>query len=130
MAKTKAPNRIRIDVKTLKNKIKETATAITSSKQDAKEANADIEALRETLQAGGIPRKALAWAMQYCSWDEDSRAGFDVAFVLCREALGQPFENQLFDAEGNPNLHVPKAEEDGDSADASAGDGQQSMTLQ
>ena len=106
-SKPKAPTQLRADVKELKKMIRDGVEGIKAAKEERSAQNSDISAIIENLEAKGIGRHALKAAMKYAEWDEDVRAGFDVAYALVRETLGVPFEDQLFDAQGQPRLVVP-----------------------
>ena len=108
MSKTKAPARMRLGADELKKLIHRSVNQIKVAKGDRKEINADITLAMETMENAGIPKAAARLAMQYAEWDEDSRAGFDVAYQFVRDALGVPFETQLFDAGGLPNVTLPQ----------------------
>ncbi len=111
MTKPKAPNTIRMELTELKADIRSAVDAITSYKEDRSATNADIAAIVTRLESKGIHRKALAWAMTYSEWDPDTRAGFDAAYALVREAIGSPFDGQLFDKDGAPNIKPKPAKE-------------------
>lgn len=108
-SKPKAPNTIHVELTDLKTAIADANRRVGEYEEDRKATNADISSIVENLEAKGIHRKAFKWARMYASWDAETRAGFDTAYSLVREALGVPYEDQLFDAEGQPNLK-PKAE--------------------
>ena len=96
----------------LKRLIVKTKNGIEAAKEDRTAANADIAALKATLEAQGIPRKALDHALMYAEWDDDARAGYDVALQIVRDAIGLPMEDQLFDHEGKPNLKIAEPDSD------------------
>jgi hypothetical protein len=106
MAKPKAPNGIRAEVNELKDRIRAAEKRIKGAQDNRAEENAVIAEEYTALEAKGIPRKAMAWALIYASWDADARAGFDVAYQIVREAIGVPMEDQLFDKDGKPNLKI------------------------
>ena len=111
MAKVKAPNQISKELSELKTLIRSAVERIRQFTDDRATSNADIAADVAALEAQGIHRKALKWAMTYAEWDDDTRAGFDAAYALVRESLGVPFEDQLFDANGQPNIKPKPAKE-------------------
>lgn len=118
MSKPKAPNSTRGNLSELKQAIRDGVANIKQAKSDRTENNADISAIIESLEAKGIHRRALKIAMQYAEWDADTRAGFDVAYAVTREALGVPFEDGLFDADGQPNADLLKPKTKGKDAAA------------
>jgi hypothetical protein len=112
MAKGKGPSYPSADVKELLKDIRTGVDVIKAAKLERESYSEDISAAIERLESKGINRHALRMAMRYAEFDEDVRAGFDVAYQLVREAIGVPFEDQLFDAKGNPRLVVPSAAAD------------------
>lgn len=109
MAKAKETPSIHMELGKLKDLIRKSVSLIKEAKNDRTAHNADIQAAREALEAQGIPKRALSMAMSYSELDADQRAGFDVAYTILREALGCPFDGQLFDAEGQPATSGKKA---------------------
>ena len=59
--------------------------------------NAKINEIRMGLEAEGIPRPALDMAMRYLNFDKDKQEGFDLAYSIVREAMGQPLQADLFE---------------------------------
>ena len=60
--------------------------------------NEDAGAIRAKLEKQGIPRAVFAAAYRYYKMDPDKREGFDVAYRICRESVGLPVQEDLFDA--------------------------------
>lgn len=50
------------------------------------------------LKNKGIPIDAFKAARKYCKTEEEKRAGWDLAYQFCRKALGQPMQDDLFEA--------------------------------
>jgi len=82
----------------LKQLIKSTLDQVNNLILDRDDVNGDINALRATLAAKGIQKKAFDMARQYMKMDPDDREGFDVAYALVREAGGLPMQDDLFSA--------------------------------
>lgn len=82
----------------LKKDIADAIRRMATLKNERSDVNADMAAIREALQAKGIPKKAFAMALQYINMDPDDREGFDIAYALCREAGGLPMQEDLFAA--------------------------------
>lgn len=101
-AQPKETPQIRMELGKLRQLIRDKVGVIQGAQSDRLAHNSDIQAARTELEAQGIPKKALAAAMAYLGWDADARAGFDNAYVIVREALGCPMEDQLFDHKGEP----------------------------
>lgn len=59
---------------------------------DRASVNAKIAEIRANVEARGIPKKAFAAALSYFKADPLQRAGFDVGYVLTREAMNLPVE--------------------------------------
>lgn len=58
--------------------------------------NDKMTELRSALEARGIPKKALDWALAYRDLNETEREAFDFAYVLVRDAIGEPVQRELF----------------------------------
>ena len=82
----------------LKKDIAEALQKMKRLKDERTDVNAEMGAIREALQAQGIPKKAFAMANSYINMDPDDREGFDIAYALCREAGGLPLQEDLFAA--------------------------------
>ena len=82
----------------LKKKIAAAIGNVRELKKDRQDTNAEIQAVRENMNALGIPKAAFDMAMRYLEWDEDKREGFDIAYALVREAGGAPMQEDLFQA--------------------------------
>jgi chaperonin GroEL (HSP60 family) len=121
MSKPKSPTRINTELNELKKKIRDAVNTVNGAKEDRAESNAVIAEAMASMEAKGIPRKALQWAMTYSEWDSDARAGFDVAYQIVREAIGVPMEDELFNANGEPNLKIPAIAEESEKHDAASG---------
>lgn len=111
MVKATRPTRQRLGTKELFQLIRDQKRIIDEKKQERLEVGSDITLARETLANAGIPKEAADMAFRYATWDDDKRAGFDVAYAIVREAIGLPMEDELFDAQGRPNVHIPEPEE-------------------
>lgn len=77
-------------------KIQKAIGNVNKLKDDRKAINADIQAIREGLEALGIHKVAFDMAMRYLSWEPEKRQGFDLAYSLVREAGGLPIQADLF----------------------------------
>lgn len=60
-------------------------------------ANKDIAAAKSAIEAVGVKKKALAWAISYFKLDADQREDIDLSFAIVREAIGLPVQADLFD---------------------------------
>lgn len=78
----------------VKKVVKEQIDRIKTAKVDRELSNAEIKAAREACEAEGIPKKALAWAMQYADLAPEQREGHDFAYEIVREVLGVPISDQ------------------------------------
>lgn len=50
------------------------------------------------LKNKGIPVDAFTAARKYIRTKEEKRAGWDLAYQFCRKALGEPLQDDLFEA--------------------------------
>lgn len=82
----------------VKDAIRDAIRDVTELKKDREDVNADMQAIREKLNALGIPKKAFDMALQYVNMDPDKREGFDIAYALVREVAGLPLQDDLFAA--------------------------------
>ena len=105
----------------LKKNIADAIQKMGRLKNERSDVNAEMAAIREALQAQGIPKKAFAMALQYLNMDPDDREGFDIAYALCREAGGLPLQEDLFQAADRMAAEAEEAEKPEEkTADASA----------
>ncbi len=82
----------------VKEAIKDAIGQVRQLKNDRSDINADMQAVREKLNALGIPKAAFDMAMKYIDMDADKREGFDIAYALVREVGGLPLQEDLFQA--------------------------------
>jgi len=82
----------------LEEEIRDAIAEISQHGKDRDAINQKVQAVREDLYAKGIPKEAFDLARNYVGWPEDKRRNFDLAFVICREAVGMPMQRDLFDA--------------------------------
>lgn len=83
----------------VKELIAEKYAEIEAAKKARGTANAGIAENLTALEAKGIPKEAMRMAMRYHDWDDDKRRGFDIAYHVAREALGNPIQRDMFDGE-------------------------------
>lgn len=88
----------------LKKEVKSSFDRVEKLKEERAAINDKIGSIRSNLQAQGIHKQAFDMAMKYMNMDADKREGFDIAYDICREALGEPFEPTLFDNDGKPAI--------------------------
>lgn len=79
-------------------KIANAIANVKSLKNDRADVNAEIQAVRENMNALGIPKKAFDMAMKYMDMDPEDRESFDIAYALVRKAGGLPMQDDLFEA--------------------------------
>lgn len=82
----------------LKKLIADSLQKVKDLKLDRADVNDEINSIRATLAAKGIPKKAFDMAASYLKMDPEDREGFDVAYALVREAGGLPIQEDLFSA--------------------------------
>jgi len=82
----------------IEDQIRDAIKNVRGLKNDRSDVNADIQSIRENLNALGIPKKAFDLALAYADMDEDKRRGFDVAYALVRKVAGLPLQEDLFTA--------------------------------
>lgn len=83
---------------TVKEAIADGLKQVRSLKNERADVNADIQSVREKLNALGISKKAFDMALAYLDMDPDKREGFDIAYALVREVGGLPMQEDLFAA--------------------------------
>lgn len=59
--------------------------------------NKDVQSIRDSLFAKGIPKEAFDLCVKCIDWPDDKKRNFDIAFAICRKAAGAPIQKELFD---------------------------------
>ena len=72
--------------------IKDGAERVNNAKLTRQEANEVMAEVRASLEVLSIPRKAFARALEAMDMDPDKRKVYDIAYRICREALGTPVD--------------------------------------
>jgi len=80
------------NIKGLESEIKKAFDKIDALTKDRDAVNIKVQAIREELYAKGIPKEAMDLARNYKEWPEDKRRNFDLAFGICRKAVGMPIQ--------------------------------------
>jgi uncharacterized protein (UPF0335 family) len=70
---------------------------IAEIEQQRKACNDEMAAIKEKLERVGISRHAIMHCRRYMKMDENERRALDTAYAICREALGDPVQNDLLD---------------------------------
>jgi uncharacterized protein (UPF0335 family) len=96
----------------IKSLIVEVYEEIEQFSDERTELNAKIQAGRARLKARGIHPKAFDLVRRFMQLDESKRAGFDLAYMTIREALGVPVDPQ-----GTFDDYIETTEEDGEEND-------------
>ncbi len=78
----------------VKKAIADSRRRVDELKADRAALNEDIASIRADMVTKGIPKAAFDMALRYMGWDEDKREGFDLAYSICREAMGAPVDAQ------------------------------------
>ncbi|MCB1789542.1 MAG: hypothetical protein KDJ24_04540 [Gammaproteobacteria bacterium] len=73
------------------------------------ELNAQSAAVIAKLKDDGIPKSAFTAARKYIKTKEEKRAGWDLAYQVCRKALGQPMQDDLFEASARQQVKQHQA---------------------
>ena len=66
-------------------------------KEERAAVNSKIAAIIEDLDAKGVNRHAFRYNMRVLDMAEDQRGGLDLSYLLCRQATGQPFQQDWID---------------------------------
>lgn len=85
------------NIKGLEGDIRDAFKTIDQLGKDRDAINQKVQATREDLYAKGIPKEAFDLARNYANWPEDKRRNFDLAFAICREAVGMPMQSDFLD---------------------------------
>lgn len=99
MARTK-PERVTTighNIGPTKDKVAAAVKQLIELDKKSAQINAEKAELRSAVEALGIPKRALAGAVQYLKLDPDQRAGLDQGYVLARESIGLPVQGVMFD---------------------------------
>ena len=83
------------DTKSLRGEIAKIGRANKKLKQDRDVINADIQANLDRLVSKGISKEALKRAIKDIGWDETQIENLDLAYQICRAALGKPIQQSL-----------------------------------
>jgi len=83
------------DLAKLKKQCADAINEIDKHVDSRSEINAKVQAIRETLQAAGIPKKALDAVMSVRKLDDDELHAFDVAYSIVRDSIGKPVQPEL-----------------------------------
>jgi len=73
---------------------------ITDYEKDRQAINSEIQAIRENLESLGIGKKPLAMAIGYSKLNTKQREGFDLAYSILRQAIGDSIKqvDMFYDA--------------------------------
>lgn len=80
-------------------------------KAKRKDLNAEMAAIRERVNAAGIPKKALDHAIRVKEMDPVDRERFDEGYAIARDAIGVAQSRSLFDFLGEREENEGKAED-------------------
>lgn len=89
------------NIEPLKKDVRSAYDRITKLQEERKAINDKIGSVRSDLQAKGIHKTAFDMALKYMNMDPDKREGFDIAYDIVRDALGEPVQGAL-DLETQP----------------------------
>jgi len=78
----------------LKDAIAAGMKTIQQHKLDRTSSNENIAATLADLKAKGVSPTAFKMAMKVAEMDPEDREGFDIAYDICREAMGKPYNAQ------------------------------------
>lgn len=84
------------DMEKLKRACADAISDLTQYDLDAKDINAEKQAIREKLEALGIGKKPLSMALAYSKMSPAQRDGFDTAYTILRDVIGEPIQSDLF----------------------------------
>lgn len=62
--------------------------------------NAEINAVIEDMESRGINRHAFRYVKGLMKMSERKREGYDTSYMLCRQAVGQPLQQDWVDSDG------------------------------
>jgi hypothetical protein len=88
------------NIKGLTDDIEKAFEKVDQFGNDREAINKKVQAVREDLYAKGIPKEAFDLARAYKSWPEDKRRNFDLAFAVCRDAIGMPMQADFLEKLG------------------------------
>lgn len=82
------------NISKLKEAIANGMKRINQQKANRQACNEEIAAVRADLEAKGINKKAFDMAMKAAALDPEDRKSFDIAYDICREAMGVAYNAQ------------------------------------
>jgi uncharacterized protein (UPF0335 family) len=80
-----------------KEVIRDVVPRIIKLKEERKAINADIQELRERVNAAGVSKSALDHAIRVREMDPTDREKFDEGYAIARDAMNVPISRSLFD---------------------------------
>lgn len=80
-----------------KDIVRNAVPEIINLKEQRKSINQNIAAVRERVNAAGVPKKALDHAIRVQEMDPEDRQKFDEGLAIARDAIGVPISRSLFD---------------------------------
>lgn len=119
MAKKAKPGDQVTNLTGAKEIIRNSVPKIVGLKLKRKELNAEIAAEREKVNAAGVSKNALDYAIKVKEMDPEDRAHFDEGYAIARDAIGIPQSKSLFDFIASSDDEQP---EDGKPDDEEASD--------
>lgn len=97
MAKKTKPGDGVTNLSSAKDLIRNAVPKIIGLKEKRKGINEEIAALRENINAAGVNKKALDYAIRVKEMDPLDRENFDEGYAIARDAIGLPQSRSLFD---------------------------------
>lgn len=97
MAKKAKPGDRVTNLTETKDIIRNAVPRIVNLKSQRKELNAEIAAEREKVNAAGVSKSALDYAIRTKEMDPEDRQHFDESYAIARDAIGLPQSRSLFD---------------------------------
>lgn len=89
-----------------KDTIRNAVPAIVNLKAQRKDINAEIAKLRENVNAAGVPKSALDYAIKIKEMEPDVRERFDEGYAIARDAIGLRMSGSLFDMIEEPTAEA------------------------
>lgn len=100
--KAKAGDSQTTNLSETKDTIRDVVPRIINLKADRKEINAAIQELREKVNAAGVPKAALDYAIRMKEMDPEDRQRHDEGCAIARDALTIGFQRSLFEMIEDP----------------------------
>lgn len=120
MAKKTAPGDAVTNLSETKEIVRNAVPELVNLKKERKAINEQMAAIRERVNAAGIPKKALEHAIRVREMEPDDREAFDEGYAIVRDVIGCSMSRSLFDYIDTGTRPASEPANEDETADAAA----------